>query len=118
MAYMLLMIEPTEQRSTRTRDEGQQVFARMQRFADELKEQGLLLGVESLASQKKASRVQVRDGRSRVVDGPFAEAKEMVGGFFLLDCPTKEQAIAIAGECPATEWGIVEVGEVGPCYED
>jgi hypothetical protein len=42
----------------------------------------------------------------------------MVGGFFLLDCRTREQAIAIAGECPAIEWGTVEVREVGPCYLD
>ena len=116
MAYMLLMIEPPEQRSTRTREQGQQVYARMQRFADELKSQGLLLGVESLASQKQASRVQVRDGRSRVVDGPFAEAKEMVGGFFLVDVETLAEALALAAECPAAEWCTVEVRKTGPCW--
>jgi hypothetical protein len=118
MAYMLLMIEPPEQRATRTREQGQQVFARMQRFADELKSQGLLLGVESLASQKQASRVQVRDGRSRVVDGPFAEAKEMVGGFFLVNCDTREEALAIAQRCPAAEWATVEVRPIAPCFDD
>jgi hypothetical protein len=118
MAYMLLMIEPPEQRSTRTREQGQQVFARMQRFADDLKAQGLLLGVESLASQKQASRVQVRDSRSRVVDGPFAEAKEMVGGFFLVNCDTRDEALAIAQRCPAAEWCTVEVRALAPCYDD
>ena len=118
MAYMLLMIESPEQRSTRTREQGQQVFARMQRFADDLKAQGLLLGVESLASQKQASRVQVRDGRSRVVDGPFAEAKEMVGGFFLVNCNTRAEALAIAKRCPAAEWATVEVRPLAPCYDD
>jgi len=118
MAYMLLMIESPEQRSTRTREQGQQVFARMQRFADDLKAQGLLLGVESLASQKQASRVQVRDGRSRVVDGPFAEAKEMVGGFFLVNCDTREEALAIAQRCPAAEWCTVEVRPLAPCFDD
>lgn len=118
MAYMLLMIEAPEQRATRTREQGQQVYARMQRFADELKAQGLLLGVESLASQKVATRVQVRDGRSRVVDGPFAEAKEMVGGFFLVDCKTQEEALAIAKRCPAAEWCTVEVRSTAPCFDD
>ena len=118
MAYMLLMIEPPEQRSTRTREQGQQVFARMQRFADELKAQGLLLGVESLASMNQASRVQVRDGRPRVVDGPFAEAKEMVGGFFLVNCDTREEALALARRCPAAEWATVEVRPIAPCYAD
>jgi hypothetical protein len=118
MTYMLLMIEPTEQRSTRTREQGEQVYARMQRFADELKAQGLLLGVESLAAHNQATRVQVRDGHARVVDGPFAEAKEMVGGFFLVDCATREQALALAQRCPAAEWCTVEVRSLAPCYDD
>ena len=118
MAYMLLMIEPPEQRGTRTREQGQQVYARMQRFADELKAQGLLLGVESLASLHSAARVQVREGRARVVDGPFAEAKEMVGGFFLVDCDSRDEALAIARRCPAAEWATVEVRPLAPCYDD
>lgn len=118
MAYMLLMIEPPEQRRTRTREQGQQVYARMQQFADELKAQGLLLGVESLASLKQAARVQVREGRPRVVDGPFAEAKEMVGGFFLVDCDTRDEALAIAERCPAAEWATVEVRPLAPCYDE
>ena len=60
-------------------------------------------------------RVQVRDGKPTLIDGPFAEAKEIVGGFFLLDCETREQAIAVARECPAAEWATVEVREFGPC---
>jgi len=118
MVHMLLIIEPPEQRGTRTREQGQQAYARMKGFADELEAQGLLLGVESLASQKQASRVQVRDGRSRVVDGPFAEAKEMVGGFFLVDCATRDEALAIAQRCPAAEWATVEVRPLAPCYDD
>ena len=118
MAYMLLIVEPPEQRGTRTLEQGQQAYARMQRFADELKAQGLLLGVESLASLNQASRVQVRDGRARVVDGPFAEAKEMVGGFFLVNCATRDEALAIATRCPAAEWCTVEVRSLAPCYDD
>jgi hypothetical protein len=118
MAYMLLINEPVEQRSTRTREQGEVVYRQMQRFADELKAQGLLLAVESLASQKQASRVQMREGRARVVDGPFAEAKEMVGGFLLVNCDTREQAIAIAQRCPAAQWCTVEVRPLAPCYDD
>ena len=51
-------------------------------------------------------------------DGPFAEAKEMVGGFFLLNCATREEALAIAADCPAAEWCTVEVRALAPCYED
>lgn len=118
MTYMLLIVEPTAQRSTRSRAQGEQVYARMQRFAEELKAQGLLLGVESLASHNQATRVQMRDGRARVVDGPFAEAKEMVGGFFLVNCDKREEALAIAQRCPAAEWCTVEVRSLAPCYEE
>jgi hypothetical protein len=51
-----------------------------------------------------------------VIDGPFAEAKEMVGGFFLVDCETREEAVAIAAQCPAAQWCTVEVRALGPCY--
>jgi hypothetical protein len=52
-----------------------------------------------------------------VVDAPFTESKEIVSGCFYLDCATREEAIAIAGECPAVEWATVEMREIGPCWE-
>ena len=115
---MLLINEPVEQRFARTEAEGRAVYDRMLKFADDLKRRGLLVATESLQSQVGAARVQVRGGRPRVVDGPFSEAKEMVGGFFLLNCRTREEAVAIAAQCPAAEWCTVEVRAVAPCYED
>ena len=117
MSYMLLILEKSEDRRSRPTDVGRAAYDEMLRFAANLKARGLHLASNALTSDAHGVRVQVRNGKRSVVDGPFAEAKEMVGGFFLLDCRTKEQAIAIAGECPATEWGIVEVREVGPCWE-
>lgn len=117
MSYLLLIHEPVGQRATRTRAEGEAVFARMVRFGEELRAEGVLQAVESLAGQdERAARIQVRDGKARAVDGPFAEAKEMVGGFFLLNCKTREEALAIAARCPAAEWATVEVRETAPCY--
>jgi hypothetical protein len=117
MSYLLLIVESPVQRSTRTRAEGEQVYERMLRFGQDLKSRGLLLASESLQSHAGAARVSVRDGRAQVLDGPFAEAKEMIGGFFLLDCETREQAVAIAAECPAAQWCTVEVRALGPCYD-
>jgi hypothetical protein len=117
MSYMLLIIEPTDQRGQRTREEGQEIYDEMVRFAEGLQSRGVLRAVESLASQDKAARVEVRDGRSKVIDGPFAEAKEMIGGFFLLNCETLEEAVAIAKVCPAASWCTVEVRKLGPCWE-
>jgi hypothetical protein len=76
----------------------------------------LLTVSQSLRSDAEAVRVQVRDGRRSLTDGPFAEAKEMVGGYFLLTCKTREEAVAIAAECPAAQWATVEVREFGPCF--
>ncbi len=58
----------------------------------------------------------MRDGKARVLDGPFAEAKEMIGGFFLVDVETLDEALALAAECPAAEWCTVEVRKTGPCW--
>ena len=117
MPYLLLIHEPIGQRAARTRAEGEAVFDRMVRFGDELRAQGVLDAVESLANQDaRATRVQVRGGKATAVDGPFAETKEMVGGFYLLNCKTREEALAIARRCPAAEWATVEIRETAPCY--
>jgi len=118
MSYMLLIIEPPGQRRSRTEAEGREAYARMKSFGDGLRAEGKLRAVESLAAQSGAVRVQSRQGRLQLIDGPFAEAKEMVGGFFLLDGVDRDEAIAIAGRCPAAEWATVEVRALGPCYDE
>lgn len=118
MPYMLLIVEPTDQRRARSEPEGEAVYQRMLRFADDLQSRGLLLASESLSSHARAARVRVQGGQPRVLDGPFAEAKEMVGGFFLINCETREEAIAVATQCPAAEWCTVEVRKLAPCYEE
>jgi len=116
MAYMLMMIEPVGQRRERGSAAGHEVYERMLGFAESLKKRGLLRGVESLASLEEGARLQVRDGRARVLDGPFAEAKEMIGGFFLVDVESLDEALALAAECPAAEWCTVEVRKTRPCW--
>ena len=116
MGYMLLIVEPRGQREARSAEDARTAWDSMVSFADGLKARGVLKAVESLRRDEEGVRVQVRGGRSTLIDGPFAEAKEMVGGFFLLDCETKEQALTIARECPAAQWATVEVREVGPCF--
>jgi len=116
MAYLLLIMEPRDQRRQRSPEEAQAAYAQMVAFGEGLKARGLLRASESLRPDSDGVRVQVRGGKPLLRDGPFTEAKEMVGGFFLLDCQTKEQAIAIAGECPAAQWATVEVRELAPCH--
>lgn len=118
MPYMLLIVEPVGQRQLRSESEGQAVYDRMLRFADELQSEGLLLAAQSLGNQTNAARVKVRGGQPSIVDGPFAEAKEMIGGFYLINCETREEAVTIAARCPAAEWATVEVRNLAPCYDD
>lgn len=118
MSYMLLIIEPVGQRATRTAAQGREAYASMQRFAESLAAQGKLKAVESLASQASAVRVSHAGGQARLLDGPFAAAKEMIGGFFLLQNVDRAEAIAIAQRCPAAEWATVEVRALAPCFDD
>jgi len=117
MSYMLLVVEPPGQRSTRTEEEGRAIYARMVRFSDELKQRGLLTMSQSLKSPDVGARVKVSGDSAMITDGPFAETKEVIGGFFLLTCETREQAIEIARECPAARFATIEVRELGPCFE-
>lgn len=75
-----------------------------------------MLTVESLRADEHAVRISTAAGKALLRDGPFAEAREMIGGFFLIDVATLEEAVAIARRCPATRFATVEVRECAPCY--
>ena len=115
MPYMLLVMEPVGQREARAVPDGKALFDRMAKFGEDLRARGIGKFYDSLGPTSRGFRVQQRDGKRSMVDGPFAEAKEIVGGFFMLDC-SKEEAIAAASECPAAEYATIEVREVGPCW--
>ena len=117
MAYMLLVVEKVGERAARSEGEGQARYDRMLRFSADLKERGLLTLSQSLKTEAAGLRVTRQGDTSMVRDGPFAEAKEMIGGIFLLTCETREQAIEIAAECPVASSTTIEVRELGPCFE-
>jgi hypothetical protein len=118
MAFMLLIMESGEQRRSRPKEEGRRAMDRMLRFSEDLKARGVLKVSESLRSDAEGVRIEARGGKRTFSDGPFTESKEIIGGIFLLECRTREEALAIANECPAVEWATVEVRETGPCYGD
>lgn len=115
MTYMLLVVEPQGDRAGRTPEEGRVLFERMAAWSERLKARKLLLGVNSLKTE--ATRFEVRGGRGRTTDGPFTESKELIGGYFLVDCRTRAEALGLAQECPAAQWATMEVREIGPCFE-
>jgi hypothetical protein len=115
MPHMLLIVEPLGQREARGVAAGEVVYQHMLDFTEDCKRAGVLMASSSLPSA--ATRLQRPEGASsRVIDGPFAEAKEMIGGFFLLNCATREAALGWAERCPAAAWATVEVRETGPCF--
>lgn len=116
MTYALLVVEPPGQRSTRSEAEGREAYAKMVRFSEELKRQGLLTVSQSLKIGASDARVKMRGDSAIVTDGPFTEVKEVIGGFFLLTCETRAQALEIARQCPAAQWATIEVRELGPCF--
>jgi hypothetical protein len=116
MAYALLIVETPGQRQARSEPEGRVRYERMLQFSEDLKDRGLLTVSQSLTSDRSGARVRVQGDQASIVDGPFSEAKEMIGGILLLTCDSREQAIAIARECPAAHWATVEVRELGPCF--
>lgn len=116
MPFMLLIIEQPGQRQERTESEGRALYERMVDFSEDLKTRGVLRASQSLKTADDGVRVRVREGKRTLVDGPFSEAKEMVGGYFIVDVATREEAVAIAQDVPAAQWATVEVREFGPCF--
>lgn len=114
MSYLLLILEPRGQREARDVAEGRARYAEMVAFGESLG--GKLLASESLRPDSSGVRVHVQSGKPVLRDGPFAEAKEMIGGFFLLDCASMDEALAIAQRCPAARFASVEVRECAPCF--
>lgn len=114
MSYMLLIVEEPGQRTERTRQEAEHVFQRMLDYSGALERKGVLVASNSLRSD--ATRLKQRDGKFNLIDGPFAETKELVGGFFLLNVKSYEEALDCARDCPAAEWATIEIRGVGPCY--
>ena len=115
MKYLILIYsnpasrEIWESFTDEQRAEGFRYYAAL---AEELAASGELIVTEALADPSLTKRVSVRDGQTSTSDGPFAETKELLAGFFLLDCHSAERAVEIAARVPEAELGLVEVRPV------
>jgi hypothetical protein len=98
-----------------TDEEKEAAYGRYQTFADEARAAGVIAGGAELASTRDATTVRVRDEETLVTDGPYAEVKEALGGYFLLECPSLHEAVDWAARIPGAEHGSVEVR---PIYVD
>jgi len=116
MAYLLLIHETRGARAARNEDEAHRQYRDMMAFAAGLQADGILRAAESLRTDDHAVRISAPGGKPQLLDGPFTEAREMVGGFFLLDIASRDEAIAVARRCPAVAWATVEIRECAPCH--
>ena len=112
MKYMLLICrdEPAWDRLSAT--ERQQIYRQTLEISEELTSRGQYLGGFPLHPSSSATSVRVRDGKRLVTDGPFAETREQLGGYMLIDVKDLDEAIAVAARGPVARVGIVEVRPV------
>lgn len=81
-------------------------------FSQEVEEAGVLVAGEALQDTHTATSVKVRNGNSMITDGPFAETKETLGGYYILDCKDIDEALGYAAKIPSAAYGTVEVRPV------
>ena len=85
---------------------------KMTRYNEELGKAGVLLALDGLQPPSKGARVTLADGAKKVTDGPFAEAKEIIGGYWLIDVKSKDEAVEWAKRCPLGPGDVIEVRQV------
>lgn len=112
MKYMLLIYNNPQTYEAWSEEERNRVFGEVDTLMKELTESGELVGGEALAEASQSKVVRVRDGIPAVTDGPFAEAKEQLAGYVMVDCSSMERAVEIAGRWPDARYFAMEVREV------
>jgi hypothetical protein len=106
MKYMLLVYGDEQ---AWTEAERARCYEESKQLAHQLKANGQYLATAPLQPVATATTVQVRDDKRLVTDGPFAETREQLGGYFLIDVSDLDEAINVAGRIPTSRWGTVEV---------
>ena len=112
MQFLLLVYTDTEMLEALPEGRFDTMMRECLGHADELVGEGTLLGFQQLEAPATAKSVRIRAGRTSVVDGPFAETKEILGGFNLVEADSMEEAVRIASEFPWAKVGCIEVRPV------
>ncbi len=112
MRFMMLMIpRGYEQAAPGTMPDPKAVAA-MMKYNESLQQAGVLLALDGLHPPSMGARVEFSGGKPRVIDGPFAEAKEVIGGYWMIAVKSKAEAIEWASRCPASDNEMIEVRQV------
>jgi hypothetical protein len=111
MRFMMLMY-PGIDTDAESWEPSAEDVGEMSRYNEELGKAGILLSLDGLRSPVDGARVRFSGGTPSVTDGPFAEAKEVVGGYWLIQASSKEEAVEWASRCPANEGDFIEVRRI------
>ncbi len=109
MRYALLIYASEQDWATQSEEESQAVNQEYMAFTKDIIDRGLMKGGEALQGTATATTVRVRDGETLTTDGPFAETKDQLGGFYLVDCKDLDEAIEVAARIPDARRGSIEV---------
>ncbi len=112
MRFMMLMIPKGYESAAPGDLPDTDAMIAMTKYNESLQQAGVLLAVDGLQPPSTGARVTFAGGRPKVTDGPFAEAKEVLGGYWLIEVKSKEEAIEWAKRCPAGEHETIEVRQV------
>lgn len=109
MRYIALIYHDEAAQAQSTQEELGAVYAAHTAFGTEAQGRGVLLGGEALYDTSAATTVRVRNGQTLTTDGPFAETKEQLGGYYILQCDNLDEAIEWAAKIPGADTGSIEV---------
>ena len=112
MRFMMLMIPKGYEKAEPGTMPPADAVAAMMKYNEALKEAGVLITLDGLHPPSMGARVSFAGGKPLVTDGPFTEAKEVLGGYWMIDVASREEAIAWAARCPASDNEIIEVRQV------
>ena len=110
--YTLLIYESEASRATLGEEEMNRVMQEYFAYTEDLQQRGAMKDGAPLQPVATAKTVRIKDGDALVVDGPFAETKEQLGGYYVIECDTFEQAVEAAKMCPGAKYGSIEVRPV------
>ena len=112
MRFMMLMIPKGYEKAEPGATPDPKAVAAMTKYNESLQKAGVLLALDGLHPPSMGARVSFSGGKPKVTDGPFAEAKEVVGGYWIIQVKSKEEAIQWASRCPGSDNEVIEVRQV------
>ena len=112
MRFMLLMIPKGYKKAEPGTTPDAEDVAAMMKYNESLEKAGVLLGLDGLHPPSMGARVSFSAGKPKVTDGPFAEAKEVLGGYWMIEVDSKEEAVEWASRCPASDNEVIEIRQV------